>query len=74
MSTTTCKSCGAEIIWAKTRMGKVMPLDAKPSPNGNMAYAAGETHAYTEADAKLHRDRYTSHFATCPDHQQWRQR
>ena len=25
-----CKSCGAEIIWIKTKNGKNMPCDAKP--------------------------------------------
>lgn len=37
-----CKSCGAEIIWIKTRTGKAMPCDARkiyfePDPRGKAA-------------------------------------
>lgn len=31
-----CKSCGAEIRWAKTPAGKAIPIDEKPSPTGNI--------------------------------------
>lgn len=68
-----CRSCEAEIVWATSeRTGKPMPLDATPTANGNMVMIAGKARGYTEEDAKLHRDRYTSHFATCPDADKFR--
>lgn len=30
-----CRSCGAEIYWAKTEAGKLMPVDAEPAEDGN---------------------------------------
>jgi DNA modification methylase len=33
---TACRSCGAEIRWARTFTGKLMPLDAAPNPAGNV--------------------------------------
>lgn len=71
--TAKCKSCGAPIMWATSaRTGKAMPIDAEPTPNGNVCLVAGQARPYTPDDAKLHRDRYTSHFATCPDAPTWR--
>ncbi|MGH3476019.1 MAG: hypothetical protein ACRDQD_04190 [Nocardioidaceae bacterium] len=72
----TCRSCGAPIQWAKTAMGKAMPLDAEPSPNGNV-HLHGDVAVVLVADdigrvratgARL----YLSHFVTCPDAQKWR--
>jgi hypothetical protein len=68
-----CRSCGAEIIWAKTKSGKAMPIDAKPSPNGNLVLrklAGGrDCHVGIFAvgpDAPHVEPRYVSHFSTCP--------
>ncbi len=61
----TCKSCGAEIFWAKTTGGKNMPLDANPAMNGNIALD-GDTARVVEPDMGALDARYTSHFATCP--------
>ena len=30
MNRSTCKSCGASIVWIRTRSGRSMPCDAKP--------------------------------------------
>lgn len=32
-----CRSCQQEIIWVRTASGKAMPVDAQPSPDGNVA-------------------------------------
>lgn len=54
-----CRSCQAPIRWIRTAVGKPMPLDFAPSPNGNVRH-----------DGEM----YTSHFATCPDAKRWRKR
>lgn len=74
---TRCRSCGAPIFWATTRMGKTMPVDAQPTRDGNVAITrlSGEWLA-TVVRAKqrelFRRERYTSHFATCPNAKQHR--
>lgn len=67
-----CRSCGAAIRWAISKAtGKWIPIDPTPTLDGNLALEPGanadEARAYTPEDAALHRPRYTSHFATCPD-------
>jgi hypothetical protein len=73
-----CKSCGAEIVWCVTEQGKRMPIDAKPSDQGNVCmFECPETG--TDMCRVISRDElatwsadedgqmYTSHFATCPN-------
>jgi hypothetical protein len=62
-----CKSCDAEIIWCETSSGKKMPLDATPNPAAKPGFVVvkGIATIASEADVKLHRDVYSSHFATC---------
>lgn len=68
-----CRSCNADIEWAEwVSSRKPIPLDAKPSPKGNLAVVAGKVHYYGAEDARLGRERRTSHFANCPDAQKWR--
>jgi hypothetical protein len=62
-----CRSCGAEIVWAKTERGKAIPLDAKPEKR------------FVLEEVPMQRDRqarqvttYVSHFATCPDADKFR--
>lgn len=62
-----CKSCEAPITWARTESGKAMPLDEKPVAGGTFVYVGGVARRATPDDDQLHRERYTSHFATCPD-------
>ena len=54
-----CRSCGAPIVWLKTRNGKNMPVDPKEG---------GEYDEKVVFDAKFH----TSHFDTCPSADQHR--
>jgi len=80
---TTCRSCGAEILWVHTERGKKMPLDAEPytgdKPSG--LFVRRWDHALdvavaiaTTPDAFPGEPLYTSHFATCPDADRWRNR
>ena len=77
----TCKSCGAEIIWAETPQGKRIPVDFHPTDTGNIVLTIGGKGASSVPTAWIRRKdgfpeevrdrceawrRYTSHFATCP--------
>lgn len=75
-----CRSCRAEILWALTPLGKRMPVDAQPSETGNvhLDHAKSPPTARVLSTMDLDRlpadtPRYTSHFATCPDHE-WHRR
>lgn len=64
-----CSACGAAILWVKHGTTfRRMPLDAAPvdAGHGRFAVVSGRAHAYTETDERLKRDRYVSHFSTCP--------
>ena len=73
-----CSACGASIIWAETSAGARMPVDASPVPEGNvmlfptidrkwLAIVMGVSEAKGRDLLKANpRDRYVSHFATCP--------
>lgn len=69
-----CKSCEAEVIWCTwEKSGKPTLLDANPTPHGNLVKLPGDKIRYATAeDKKLHRPLYTSHFATCPQADQYR--
>lgn len=76
-----CRSCDAPIIWAgSVATGKPMPVDAVPTPDGNVelrrvgfqramavVHAAG-TGLFPATDQPLRK----SHFATCPQADEWR--
>lgn len=78
----SCRSCGAPIVWAVTRKGKRMPLDAEPVDGGNVVIvepARGSVPPVAEVREPALTDpsglaRYTSHFATCPQADSWRSR
>lgn len=70
----TCRSRGAAIIWAKTESGKSIPLDATPTERGNMVLIDGTVRVVKGPHEYPEEDRFTSHFATCPQHQQWRKK
>ncbi len=36
MKTATCSTCGSEIEWVVTEKGCRMPVDAAPTPDGNI--------------------------------------
>ena len=72
---TTCKSCGAEIIWVKIAGGNRMPCDpdlvpywAKPKAKGKVVTPNGEVLS-CDFDGDLQQATglgYVSHWATCP--------
>lgn len=60
---TSCKSCGAAIVWAKTcERGKSMPLDAQMVIGGNVKLTEGVAVVVRPGDGD-----HVSHFATCPN-------
>ena len=69
-----CKSCGAEIIWIKTKTGKAMPCDAQkityknigPTGKGMILVTPDGRIARGEFDPTSDVYGYVSHFATCP--------
>jgi hypothetical protein len=73
-----CRSCGRPIIWCLTTRGKTMPVDAEPDPDGLLTLdtlASGVVLAAHDSPGQpglFTRDRYTSHFATCPQAEGWR--
>ena len=74
----TCRSCGAEIVWAVTATGKRMPVDAATHPDGNVqldrdhATVLGPLDRLFAADQGA--DLHMPHHATCPDANDWRNR
>ena len=65
-----CFSCGAIVIWCHTTSGGRMPVNAEPSPNGNlMMHENGAIEALNRAEVVKAKAAgmplYLSHFATC---------
>jgi len=74
-----CKSCGAEITWARTIKGHPIPLDPKPASTGNILLSdEGTALVYHNPDSiapgRRHEPRYLSHFVTCPQADEHRKR
>lgn len=68
-----CRSCGAPIIWAKTKSGKRIPLNADPDPAGNVMLEDGIAVVLGKGAAPGPTvRRYTSHFANCGQAGLWR--
>ena len=67
-----CKACQAEMIWAETDKGRRIPLDATPEKRfllgDEVEGSWGDTRIATMVDV------YTSHFATCPNANQFRKK
>lgn len=75
MKTSTCRGCGAPIVFIRTQAGKSMPCDAEPvtywqepggphkivTPNGEVRSARLEGDLQQATGIG-----YVSHFATCP--------
>ena len=81
-----CRSCGAEIFWAKTTQGKNMPIDSSPVEDGTILISVRtgaqvaepqskdqveELKKQNKANGQPHR-LFKSHFATCPQSKTWR--
>lgn len=85
MKTTKCAACEAAIFWAlirkldQTVAAKPRPIDAAPSPRGNLVLVGGgedrpllRTMSADEVAAPADEDRYLSHFATCTQPEKFR--
>ncbi len=64
-----CKSCGAPLLWCRTRNQKLMPVDAEPHPEGTIDISSGEAVVVKRIGVvplfglTLHRP----HHQTCPN-------
>jgi hypothetical protein len=72
----TCRGCGADILWAKSARGSAIPLDAEPGPSGTMVLEGDGPVAVNVGPPTLfdRRPRYVSHFSTCPQAAEFRRR
>ena len=61
----TCRSCGAELLWGETKNGKRIPLDVTTAIDGNLELD-GRSVRHVTPDANALGNRYKSHFVTCP--------
>ncbi|GIF08688.1 hypothetical protein [Actinoplanes siamensis] len=77
---TACRSCNAPIIWATSRGGKAMPVDAEPTEDGNVELAerpglfVGPVATVLTGPSLLGGPLREAHFTTCPDADRWRRR
>jgi len=70
-----CKTCDAEIIWARTERGKLMPLDAEPAERPSGVFRLEVREGKEPLIFSAFGDPvYISHFATCPYADQHRRR
>lgn len=81
-----CRSCSQEVLWVKwPTSGKRMPVDAtpdnRPASHGGgdivLTLRGGEygellAEKYDPQKHEKQRNRFTSHFATCPNAGEWR--
>lgn len=82
MKASTCRSCGAPIVWAVTEAtGARIPIDAEPAPDGNLRVRPGEPPKAAVVGATIDLldpeddgTRYLSHFVTCPNADEHRRR
>lgn len=68
----TCKSCGAAIVWAKTKAGKHMPMD--PEPEQLLVEIGTGTDGERIWPVVEVRKAWRSHWATCPQAAEHRRR
>lgn len=69
-----CRSCGADVVWFRTVNDRPMPLDAQPTPDGNVQVRGGVAHVLGPMDREVLTDEERGrlrmpHHATCPN---WR--
>ena len=77
----TCRTCGADVVWVVTEKGKPMPLDVDAGGGGRFRAeyenASHDTVVHFVKDSEMadnDQPLYTSHFATCPDRDLHRRR
>lgn len=70
--TAACRSCGAPVIWAITPAGKRMPLDEATVTTGTRFVLPQRSQMCSPAQGDD--PGHASHFATCPQADEWRKR
>lgn len=70
MKTATCRKCGEQIFWAKTKQSKNMALDVEPSSEGRFAIEDEDGDPKVSRMSGAAADEYTGplytcHFETC---------
>ena len=69
---TSCRSCGKEIVWAVSPNGKKIPLEEIKTQIYRMGGGAFEPKdRATKLDPDMTGRLYISHFATCPEANDW---
>jgi len=66
----TCRACGAKIVWAKTKNGKLMPVDKESSKDGNINLEPWNPYpkaVFVKPGSVPGKTLHKSHFATCPE-------
>lgn len=81
-ATAECRSCHAAIRWAQNETtGKLAPLDAEPSEDGNchLFYRRGRAVFVVLGTAEQRATAlgrgtplFTNHFVTCPQREEWK--
>lgn len=68
-----CRSCRAPIVWAKSAStGKAMLFDAVPVDAGDWQFVDGQARRIAPGEHVDPERRFTCHFATCPQADEWR--
>lgn len=69
-----CNGCRAPVVWAVTPAGKSMPVDPDPTDNGNLVLTLGTPPRVRPPELTDDPDgpRWVSHFATCPQSEDFR--
>jgi hypothetical protein len=69
----TCRTCEADILWARTRAGESIPVDAVPRPDGTLVLHGEPPNRLALPRLPLDSEPfYASHFATCPNADKFR--
>lgn len=72
MPTIKCKRCGATIRFVRTTKGALMPLDAEPTPKGNVILNQAGVAVVFARPPLAFTIRYMPHWATCPAAKEFR--
>lgn len=63
-----CRSCGALVFWRNhVGTGRPAPIDIEANPTGNVVLVAPDGYTIMPVTEATELDRFTSHFATCPN-------
>lgn len=76
MNRGNCRACGAPILWVKSVKGRTMPLNVAPVEDGNVTLDKDGVATVHPPGTMFYEDevRYTSHFSTCPNADEFRTR